>query len=154
MSEDRQDVHGADDPHASFVQHVPDQREIQRVWSTYWMPLLKNEDGAFNTELLKGELYDSWFLVNEARRVYHHITGGLMDDLTSSAEGVLALAERKVAQRIYAAVHRGEDMEAPIGWDEVNAFLDAKKCKAISNEWLNELGLEPVQMGGMEDDEA
>lgn len=131
MSDDPQPAHGSDEPHVSFVQHAPDPREVQRVFSTYWMPLLKGEGTAFNVDRLKGELYDAWFLVNEARKVYRHVTGNLTDDLTASAEGIIALAERHVARRIYTAVHRGEDLEAPLDWVGVNAFLAAHGHVAV-----------------------
>ena len=134
MSDDNQAVHGPDDAHATFVTHSPDPREVQGVFATYWMPLLKGEGGGFSMAKLKGELYDAWFLVNEARKVYRHVTGGLHDDLTASAEGVIELAERAVQRRIYAAVHKGEDMEAPIGWQEVNAFLAAHDHVALSKD--------------------
>ncbi len=143
MGDNNQGVHGPDDPHVSFVQHAADPREVQRVFTTYWMPLLKAEAGGFNLELLKGELYDAWFLVNEARLVYRHVTGGLTDDLTASAKGIIALADRQMQRRIYAAVHKGEDMEAPLDWAGVNAFLAAQKCYAITREKAHELGWEP-----------
>lgn len=139
MSENNQGVHGPDDPHVSFVQHAPDPREVQRVFSSYWMPLLKAKAGGFNLELLKGELYDAWFLVNESRKVYRHVTGGLTDDLTASAEGIIELADRQIQRRIYAAVHRGEDLEAPLDWDGVNAFLEAHDYVAIPKERAKDL---------------
>src|SRR5690606_39517010 len=67
--------------------------EIERVWQTYWLPTLRGEDGKVSLERLKAELYDAYFLVDQARRVYHHVTGGLTDDLTASADGIIALAE-------------------------------------------------------------
>ena len=154
MSDDTPAEHGQDDPHVSFVQHAPDPREVQRVFSTYWFPLLKGEAGGFNFDRLKGELYDAWFLVNEARKVYRHVTGNLTDDLTASAEGIIALAERHVARRIYAAVHRGEDMEAPLDWAGVNAFLEAHECVSIPKE--KAAGMFDVISGelGVADDEA
>lgn len=110
MSDENESVHGPDLPHETFVQHSPRQDEVQRVFSEYWMPLLTEGEskGGFNLERLKGELYDAWFLVNEARLVYRHVTAGLTDDLTASAAGIISMSERKIRERIYAAVHRGE----------------------------------------------
>lgn len=145
MSDDNKTVHGPDEPHMSFTEHVPSPREVQRVWATYWMPLLRDEGGTFNYERLKGELYDAWFLVNEARKVYRHITGGLMDDLTAASEGVISMAERAIQRRIYAAVHKGESLEAPLDWEGVNAFLAANDSIAIPKS-VAEMGL-PSQEG-------
>ena len=79
-----------DPPHETFEPHVPQREEVERVWREYWAPILK--DGGIDR--LKGELYDAWWLVNEARQVYHHATCGLSDDLTASAEGIIAIHNR------------------------------------------------------------
>lgn len=85
-----------DGAHESFRLHTPAEDEIERVWQTYWLPTLRGEDGKVSLERLKAELYDAYFLVDQARRVYHHVTGGLTDDLTASADGIIALADRRI----------------------------------------------------------
>lgn len=85
-----------DGAHESFRLHAPAEDEIERVWQTYWLPTLRGEDGKVSLERLKAELYDACFLVDQARRVYHHVTGGLTDDLTASADGIIALADRRI----------------------------------------------------------
>jgi hypothetical protein len=87
--------------HPSLVIDTPDRKAVERVFRAYWLPLL-TEGGKISIEKLKGELYDAWFLVNEARRVYRHVTGGVTDDLTASADGIIAMAERQVDKRLQA----------------------------------------------------
>ena len=91
---------------ATFDPVVPTSTEVERVWREYWLPLLRRADGRLNVGQLKGELYDAWHLVNEARAVYRHVTGGTCDDLTASAEGIIASAEHAVRLRIERAVER------------------------------------------------
>lgn len=85
-----------DGAHESFRLHAPAEDEIERVWRNYWLPTLRGEDGKVSLERLKAELYDAYYLVDQARRVYHHVTGGLTDDLTASADGIIALADRRI----------------------------------------------------------
>ena len=83
-----------DGAHPSLTLDVPDQEEVERVWRTYWLPIVK-EGGL---PRLKGELYDFHRLVDNARAVYRHVTGGMTDDLCASSEGIIAMADRRVAQ--------------------------------------------------------
>lgn len=93
---------GPEFAHHSLVVDTPDRTAVERVFRAYWLPLLQNEHGQISVEKLKGELYDAWHLVNEARKVYRHITGGVTDDLTASADGIIAMAERQVERRLEA----------------------------------------------------
>ena len=72
------------------------QEEVEAVWVRYWAPILS--EGGIGR--LKGELYDAWHLVNEARKVYRHATGGLCDDLCASAEGIIAMDEARVGRLV------------------------------------------------------
>lgn len=85
-----------DGAHESFRLYLPEPGEIERVWQDYWVPTLRGEDGKVSLERLKAELFDAYFLVDQARRVYHHVTGGLTDDLTASSDGIIALADKRV----------------------------------------------------------
>ena len=84
--------------------------DVERVWVGYWAPLLA-EGG---TGRLKGELYDAWFLVNQARQVYRHITGGLTDDLCASAEGIIAMADARVGDLTRSLQERIAELEAEL----------------------------------------
>lgn len=78
--------------HPSLLVDVPTLADVERVWRDYWGPMVA-EGGL---PRLKGELYDAHHLVNEARKVYRHVTGGLTDDLAASGEGIIALADARV----------------------------------------------------------
>jgi hypothetical protein len=103
--------------HATFEPMVADGLKIEVVWREYWRGLfmlsgpgdehlagakldaaliMLEKRGLLNLAALKAELYDAYFLVDNARKVYRHVTGGLTDDLTASAEGVIAMADRRV----------------------------------------------------------
>lgn len=98
--------------HPSLALDTPTADEVERVWRTYWAPIV--ESGGLAA--LKGELYDYFRLVDNARQVYRHVTGGLTDDLCASSEGIIAMADRRVGQLT-------EDLRAEIG--RLRALLDA-----------------------------
>ena len=83
---------------------------VEQVWVRYWAPLLSGGGLA----ALKGELFDAWHLVNEARKVYRHCTGGLCDDLTASADGIIAADGARVALLTDGLVRRVADLEAEL----------------------------------------
>ena len=83
---------------------------VEQVWVRYWAPILAS--GGISA--LKGELYDSFFLVNEARQVYRHATGGLCDDLTASAEGIIAMDHARVERLTQALRDRIGELEAQL----------------------------------------
>lgn len=97
--------------HRSLALRAPSPSEVERVFRSYWLPLL-SEGGKISIERLKGELFDSWHLVNEARRVYRHVTGGVTDDLTASADGIIAMADRRQDERAEGFRNTIRDLEA------------------------------------------
>ena len=101
--------------HKTLALHAPNALQVDRIWRTYWLPLFTS-DGAtkLNLETLKGELYDSWWLVNEARKVYGHITGGVSTDLTASAEGIIALSDRQIERTVHRLEERVRELEAEL----------------------------------------
>jgi len=103
-------MHEDDGAHETLVLDVPNETKVEAVWREYWAPLLR--DGGIAR--LKGELYDAHFLVDQARKVYRHITGGVMDDLTASADGVIAMAERVTQQRMEKLQERVAELEAEL----------------------------------------
>jgi hypothetical protein len=85
-------------PHPTLELHSPDAAEVERVWLSYWAPLLR--DGGLAR--LKGELYDAWWLVGQVRQVYAWATGGLCSDPCASAAGIIAEGERVRAELVQA----------------------------------------------------
>jgi len=83
---------------------------VEQVWVRYWAPILAS--GGISA--LKGELYDSFFLVDQARQVYRHATGGLCDDLTASAEGIIAMDQARVERLTQALRDRIGELEAQL----------------------------------------
>ena len=85
-------------------------KAVEEVWVRYWAPILA-EGGMAR---LKGELFDAYHLVNEARQVYRHATGGLCDDLCASAEGIIAMDGERVARLTEALTNRISTLEAEL----------------------------------------
>jgi len=70
---------------------------VESVWRSYWLPLLT--DGGAHPPILdhiKAELFDAFLLVDRARAVYQHVTGGASDDLAAPASFICELADRRV----------------------------------------------------------
>ena len=85
-----------DGHHPSLVLHAPGPDDVERVWKEHWFPIVR-EGGM---DALKRELFDYDFLVDQARVVYRHVTGGLCDDLCASADGIIAEADRRLQEAI------------------------------------------------------
>lgn len=119
-------VDGPEGAHESFEYEPPSPEEVERVWRRVWLPAISEvvEDGdgtrrrRFNLHALKAELFDYNFLIDNARRVYRHITGGLCEDLTASAAGINAMADRK----------RGELLE------DVQRLLEREQDRRVEAE--------------------
>ena len=70
------------------------------LWRSYWLPLLTdNGKHPPSLALIKGELFDAYQLVDRARAVYSHVTGGACDDLTAHPDLVCELADRLAERR-------------------------------------------------------
>ena len=83
---------GADD---SLELHRPAPAEIERIWRTFWLPAITT-NRRFDPAKLKAELYDAHHLIMEAPKVYRHVTGGMCDDPCASAEGINAMADKRI----------------------------------------------------------
>ena len=100
----------ADGAHDSYLREPPSREDVERVWREFWVPLLRDE-GRVSLARLKGELYDCHHLIMAAPRVYRHVTGGLLEDPTASAEAVTALADQHVGRLLRtlgAEIHEAE----------------------------------------------
>lgn len=98
------------DMHESMGYVDPPAKLVQETWEKEVLPavIVHDEDGKphISIELLKGEMYELLWARDTARKVYLHITGGLTDNLTISHEGIIALAERRVEERVHAGIQQ------------------------------------------------
>lgn len=111
LADDR-DGEGPEGAHPSF--RVDDDPEaVERVWRTVWLPLLTNGLPGYPADAImariKGELYDYAHLCEEARKVYRHVTGGVVDRLDVSGEAVIATADHRIASLVAALRQRAPD---------------------------------------------
>ena len=95
-----------DDSNVRQLHSTPEA--IEEVWVRYWAPILS--EGGITA--LKAELFEYHFLVDQARKVYRHATGGLCDDLCASAEGIIAMADSRVGDLTRVLRERIEELEA------------------------------------------
>jgi hypothetical protein len=98
--------------HASFEAVQVEQAEVERRWATYWRPLIELPDGSLNMAALKAELFEAYELVDRVRKVYLHITGGLTQDATIPAEGIIAAHDARIERLIEGPRELLRDREA------------------------------------------
>lgn len=151
VTEDQEAPEGEGRPegaHESFEAWVPSPPEIEKVWLTRSLPSISDEveDGEgkrrrrFSMEKLKAEMFDFAFLIDNAALVYRHITGGVTDNLQASAAGIIAMADRRVAELTFGL---REDLERERG-----RRRDAElRVRQLEN------ALELAKRGGEEDGE-
>lgn len=98
----------AQDLHESFGYVVPAEELVEATWQKEVLPAIvivyPNGRREISMQKLKAEMYELLWARDNAQRVFHHITGGLTANLTISAEGIIALAERHIEERIHDAV--------------------------------------------------
>jgi hypothetical protein len=58
---------------------------------------------------LKGELYDAWWLVSEARKVYKHVTGGATDRVIQRRTEALEVRIADLRARLSRYEEVGDD---------------------------------------------
>ena len=101
------------DMHESMGYVDPPAKLVEDTWTKEVLPAIvvydENGKPEISIEKLKGEMYELLWARDTARKVYLHFTGGLTDNLTISAEGIIALAERKIEERIETAVKLVQD---------------------------------------------
>ena len=104
-----------DAPEGYVVVDIPSDEEVERLWKTYWLPkLMKGSEGVDDATAvsmgifaeMKAILYEYYWLVQNARKVYKHVTGGITEDLTVSHEGIIAAAEHYTEKRMRLAGSR------------------------------------------------
>ena len=99
----------AEDMDESIGYVTPQKDLVEQAWIHEVLPavLVEDENGKphISIERLKGEIYELLWARNTAQTVYNYVTGGLTANLTVSSEGIIAMAERKIEDRIEAAVN-------------------------------------------------
>lgn len=109
----------AEGAHKSLEVRPSSPAEVERVWRDFWLPAFveeeEDDDGRrrrrLNLQKMKGELFDMHHLVMNAPKVYRHVTGGATDDPCASAEGIIAMADHRVAELTTELRDRIEELE-------------------------------------------
>ena len=67
--------------------------EVEEVWREFWQPIVCDADGNVDMDLIKCELYDFHIVMDEVRKVYDHVTYGMVSKPNTKAEVVISLIE-------------------------------------------------------------
>ena len=98
----------AEDMDRSMGYVRPQKELVERAWVEEVLPAVTIVDEKGRTrisiEKLKGEMYDLLWARDTAQKVYHTLTGGITANLTISSEGIIAMVERVIEDRIEQAV--------------------------------------------------
>lgn len=68
------------------------QKEVDDLYKSYWKDHVET-DGVIDLEKVKRELYDFKKLMEDAMKVYSHVTGGAVSNLLVTAEEVIQRAD-------------------------------------------------------------
>lgn len=108
MTDDEHDISGHEE-NPLEEQHDAEEKERDRerdkIWTKFWLPLLHGTDGRPSLEKIKDELCDFYFVMQQVPKVYCHITGNKLSKLMYKAETVINEADEH-----YESVY--EDNEA------------------------------------------
>lgn len=66
--------------------------EVERVWNELWRPIVCKR-GQIDVEQVKKELYDYSVFMDNAARVYCHVTGGAISKINTDPDVVIAVAD-------------------------------------------------------------
>lgn len=88
------------------MNHATDEamdRAVEAVWGGFWGPLMC-PDGVLDAGRVKAELYDYHTLMDNASKVYDHVTGGRISRTSTTAAAVIAEADARVMEDIERAI--------------------------------------------------
>jgi hypothetical protein len=67
--------------------------DYEQVFHDFWKDIVLFQDGLPNVDQIKRELYDARVFMEEAVKVYFHVTGGRISKVTTKAEHVIEAVE-------------------------------------------------------------
>ena len=68
-------------------------QDYERSYEEFWKDLIENEDGTLNKDRLKRELHDYRMIIENASKIYDHVTAGRFSKPNALAEDVIAEAD-------------------------------------------------------------
>jgi hypothetical protein len=72
---------------------MQNMQDYEQDYDAFWKGILENHDGTINMDQLKRELFDFRKLMNNAAKVYEHITGGTITKVETNADAVISVAD-------------------------------------------------------------
>lgn len=78
--------------------------EIELKYRDFWSKVVENEDGSLNVNQVKRELVDYMAFMEQASRVYYHVTNGLISKCNTCASSVIMEADRVRESDIETAI--------------------------------------------------
>ena len=85
---------------------APDDSKAHKlVYEEFWRGLVEREDGSVDMDAVQRELYDFNMLMENAAKVYCHITDGRISKLNTLPYAVITVADDLIEERIEEAIH-------------------------------------------------
>lgn len=80
------------------------EQDYERIYRDFWQDIIE-KDGQVTMDQVKRELYDFWVLMDNAGKVYYHVTGGKLSKTNYDAQVICDEADenyRKLYEEIDA----------------------------------------------------
>jgi hypothetical protein len=90
------------------IAHTP---SVEEVWRDFWAEIVCDPKGNVNVEQVKKELYDFKVLIDNARRVYCHVTGDTISKVMTDPNVVIQYADEHYMD-MYEALREDEEDDA------------------------------------------
>lgn len=72
----------------------------EECYEEFWKPIVENPDGTLNVEQVKQELRDFHYIMDQAKKVNYHVSGGRMSYPHYDGEAVISLYDEEI-ERAY-----------------------------------------------------
>lgn len=79
------------------------EQDYEQIYREFWQDIIE-KDGQVNMDQAKRELYDFLILMDNARKVYYHVTGGKLSKTNYDAQVICDEADEN-----YRKLHEGID---------------------------------------------
>ena len=84
---------------------APDDSKAHRLaYEEFWRDLVEREDGNIDLDAVQRELHDFGVLMENAAKVYCHVTDGRVSKLNTLPDSVIIMADDIIEERIAEAV--------------------------------------------------
>ena len=109
-------------------------QDVMNCWEEFWKPLCIDEKGIINLDVIKKELCDYKFLLEQVLIVYSYVTHGRLSKTGYMAETVNQVAD-EAYEELYKNVYKDDIMDIINGCgtdseklEEILNYISENKC--------------------------